>query len=36
MKEEVIVDNDGSKRNYIEATSHGKWKDAPYGWFRLS
>ncbi|MBQ9231714.1 MAG: xanthan lyase [Prevotella sp.] len=27
QKEEIIVDNDGSKRNYIEATSHGKWKD---------
>ena len=26
QREEVIVDNDGSKRNYIEATSHGKWK----------
>lgn len=26
QKEEVIVDNDGSKRNYIEATSHGKWR----------
>ena len=26
QKEEVIVDNDGSKRNYIEVTAHGKWK----------
>ncbi|MBQ8152203.1 MAG: xanthan lyase [Prevotella sp.] len=26
QREEIIVDNDGSKRNYIEATSHGKWK----------
>ena len=26
QSEEIIVDNDGSKRNYIEATSHGKWK----------
>ena len=33
QKEEVIVDNDGSKRNYIEATSHGKWKDAPLAGF---
>ncbi len=33
QKEEVIVDNDGSKRNYIEATSHGKWKDAPMAGF---
>lgn len=29
QKEEIIVDNDGSKRNYIEATSHGKWKNTP-------
>lgn len=33
QKEEVIVDNDGSKRNYIEATSHGRWKDAPMAGF---
>ena len=33
QKEEVFVDNDGSKRNYIEATSHGKWKDAPLAGF---
>ena len=33
QKEEVIVDNDGSKRNYIEATSHGRWKDAPLAGF---
>lgn len=26
QKEEVIVDNDGARRNYIEVTSHGKWK----------
>lgn len=25
QKEEIIVDNDGSKRNYIEVTSHSKW-----------
>ena len=29
QREEVIVDNDGSKRNYIEATSHRKWEDTP-------
>lgn len=29
QREEIIVDNDGSKRNYIEATSQGKWKDTP-------
>ena len=26
QKEEIIVDNDGSKRNYIEATNNSKWK----------
>ena len=26
QKQEIIVDNDGSKRNYIEVTSHGKWQ----------
>ena len=26
QKEEIIVDNDGSKRNYIEVTSQGKWQ----------
>jgi len=26
QKEEIIVDNDGSKRNYIEVTNHGTWK----------
>ncbi|MDE5571186.1 MAG: xanthan lyase, partial [Prevotella sp.] len=25
QKEEIIVDNDGSKRNYIEVTSHSEW-----------
>ena len=25
QKEEIIVDNDGSKRNYIEVTSHSQW-----------
>lgn len=33
QKEEVIVDNDGSKRNYIEATSHGRWENAPMAGF---
>ena len=31
--EEVIVDNDGPKRNYIEVTNHGKWQQAPYQGF---
>ncbi|MBO6187175.1 MAG: xanthan lyase [Prevotella sp.] len=31
--EEIIVDNDGSKRNYIEVTSHKKWQQAPYQGF---
>ncbi len=26
QKEEIIVDNDGSKRNYIEVTTHGRWE----------
>ena len=26
QKEEIIVDNDGSKRNYIEVAVHGKWQ----------
>ena len=30
QKEEVIVDNDGSRRNYVEVTSHGKWQTT---WF---
>lgn len=29
QKEELIVDNDGSKRNYIEVTAQGKWKTSP-------
>ena len=29
QREEIIIDNDGSKRNYLEATSHGKWRDTP-------
>ena len=33
QREEIIIDNDGNKRNYIEATSHGKWKDTPYAGF---
>lgn len=31
--EEVIVDNDGPKRNYIEVTNHGKWQQASYQGF---
>ena len=27
--EEIIVDNDGSKRNYFEVTVHDKWRNAP-------
>ena len=27
--EEIIVDNDGSKNNYIEVTAHGKWQTTP-------
>jgi hypothetical protein len=27
--EEIIVDNDGSKRNYFEVTAHGKWQTTP-------
>jgi hypothetical protein len=26
QKEEIIVDNDGAKRNYFEVTAHGKWQ----------
>ncbi len=29
QKEEVIVDNDGMRRNYIEVTNHGKWQTTP-------
>ena len=29
QKEEIIIDNDGSKRYYLEATSHGKWTTTP-------
>ena len=29
QREEIIVDNDGNKRNYIEATSQGKWTNSP-------
>ena len=29
QKAEVVVDNDGSKRNYIEVTAHGKWQTTP-------
>ena len=27
--EEIIVDNDGPKRNYFEVTVHDKWRNAP-------
>lgn len=33
QKEEIIVDNDGSKRNYIEATASNKWKNTPNSGF---
>ena len=29
QRQEIIVDNDGNKRHYIEATAHGKWRDCP-------
>jgi hypothetical protein len=29
QKEEIIVDNDGSKRNYVEVTSKTSWKTSP-------
>ena len=31
--EEVIVDNDGPKRNYFEVTAHGKWQTTSYPGF---
>ena len=33
--EEIIVDNDGPKSNYIEVTSHGKWQTAPQPGFMM-
>ncbi len=33
QKEEIIVDNDGSTRNYIEATNHSKWQTTAYPGF---
>ena len=33
--EEIIVDNDGSKNNYIEVTSHGKWQTTPQPGFMM-
>ena len=33
QKEEIIVDNDGSKRNYIEVTSKSKWHTTPISGF---
>ena len=35
QKEEIIVDNDGSKRNYIEVTSKAKWQTSPVPGFLL-
>ena len=35
QKEEIIIDNDGSKRNYIEVTSHGNWQTTPQSGFML-
>ena len=29
QRQEIIVDNDGSRRNYLEATAHGKWHNTP-------
>lgn len=33
QKEEIIVDNDGSKSHYIEVTSGEKWQNAPQAGF---
>ena len=33
QKEEIIVDNDGSKRNYIEVTKKAKWQTSPVSGF---
>ena len=33
--EEIIVDNDGSKNNYIEVTAHGKWQTTPQPGFMM-
>ncbi len=35
QKEEIIVDNDGSPRNYIEVTSKAKWKTTPQSGFLM-
>lgn len=35
QKEEVIVDNDGAIRNYIEVTSKSKWQTSPVPGFML-
>ena len=35
QKEEIIVDNDGSKRNYVEVTSKEKWQTTPLPGFML-
>ena len=33
QREEVIIDNDGNERNYIEATAQGKWRNTPLNGF---
>ena len=35
QKAEIIVDNDGSKRNYVEVTAKSKWKTSPMPGFML-
>ncbi len=35
QKEEIIIDNDGSKRNYIEVTSKAKWQTSPQSGFLM-
>ena len=35
QKEEIIVDNDGSKRNYVEVTSKTAWKTSPVPGFMI-
>ncbi len=35
QRHEVIVDNDGPRRNYIEATAHSRWHDTGISGFAL-
>ncbi len=35
QKEEIIIDNDGSSRNYIEVTSKAKWQTTPFNGFMM-